>query len=108
MSVLGVVSVTELAEELKSGKSLTLLDVRGEDELEISKLDGVVHIPMGEVPLRYHELNPDDEIVVICRTGNRSEKVGNFLVKNGFGKVRNMVGGMNGWAEVVDPSMETY
>ncbi len=108
MASFGVVSVTELAEELNSGKNLVLLDVRGEDELEISKLDGVVHIPMGEVPLRYQELNQDDEIVVICRTGNRSEKVSGFLAKNGFEHVRNMVGGMNGWADEVDPTVEKY
>lgn len=108
MADFGEVSVTELDAEIKAGKSLVLLDVRGDDELEVSKLDGIVHIPMGEVPLRKDELNPEDEIVVICRTGNRSEKVAKFLAKNGFGKVRNMVGGMNGWATEVDPSMETY
>ncbi len=104
----GIVSPSELAEELKSGKVLCLLDVRGEDELEISKLEGIIHIPMGEVPLRHGELDSSADIVVICRTGNRSEKVAGFLAKNGFNTVRNLVGGMNCWAETVDTSMETY
>ncbi len=108
MAEMGEVTTTALAEELKAGKNLVLLDVRGEDELEISKLDGVVHIPMGNVPLRFEELDPDSEIVVICRTGNRSEKVANFLIKKGFEHVRNMVGGMNGWADEVDPTVEKY
>lgn len=104
----GEVTAQELQSEIESGKSLCLLDVRGEDELEISKLDGIVHIPMGEVPLRHEELAKDADIVVICRTGNRSEKVAGFLDKSGYPQVRNLIGGMNGWAETVDPSMETY
>lgn len=104
----GVASVTELSEELKAGKPLLLLDVRDADELEISKLEGVLNIPMGEVPIRRDEIDPEADIVVICRTGNRSEKVAKHLASNGYGRVRNLVGGMNGWAEEVDPTMATY
>ena len=110
MSTFGEITVTELSDEIKSGNRLTLLDVRGEDELEISKLEGTIHIPMGDVPLKYEEYltEMNANIVVICRTGNRSEKVANFLSRNGYENVRNLVGGMNAWATEIDPSMETY
>lgn len=108
MAAFGEVTVSELKSELDSGKEIYLLDVREEDELEISKLEGAVNIPMGVVPLRFSEVPSEAEIVVICRSGNRSEKVSGFLVRKGYENVRNLVGGMNAWATEIDTSMSTY
>lgn len=87
---------------------LLLLDVREADELEISVLSGVQHIPMGEVPDRLTEIDSSRDIVVICRTGGRSGRVTQYLLSQGFPRVRNLVGGMNGWAETMDPSLPVY
>lgn len=102
------ITAEELAAKLKSGQSLVLLDVREPHELEISKLDGIISMPMATVTTRYEELDPNAETVVICRSGNRSERVTDFLVEQGFTNVHNLAGGMNGWAATVDPRMTQY
>lgn len=108
MSTVHEITPAELRAEIDSGENLYLLDVREAHELEISVLPNVIHIPMGEVPDRMDEIPQDANIVVICRTGNRSGKITDYLVGNGFTKVRNMVAGMNGYAEQVDQTFQTY
>ena len=102
------ISPQDLAQELEAGRRLVLLDVRGDDELEISRLEGVVHIPMQEVPERLAELDAEADTVVICRVGGRSARVTAFLLQNGFKNVRNLAGGMNRWATEVDPRLPVY
>ncbi len=104
----GDVTPVELKAELEAGKELFLLDVREPHELEISKIDGIVAIPMGEVPARMSEIPKDADIVVICRSGGRSGTISEFLTENGYTNVRNMVTGMNGYVTSVDPSQPTY
>lgn len=101
-------SPQDLAHEIEAGRKLVLLDVRGQDELDISQMAGIVHIPMQEVPERITELDAESDIVVICRSGGRSARVTAFLLQNGFPHVRNMSGGMNEWATEVDPSLPVY
>lgn len=103
-----VISVQETRRKLESGEAVTLLDVREDHELRISSLPGIVHIPMGQIAERVHELNSADEIIVICRSGSRSGKVTQFLQTIGFRKAKNMAGGMNAYAEEVDPSLPVY
>ena len=102
------ITLQQLHARLEAGDKPFLLDVREPHELEISKLDGVVNIPMGEVPARLSELDKNTEIVVVCRSGGRSDRITNFLVSEGFTDVKNMVGGMNGWATQIDTSLPTY
>jgi len=85
-----------------------LLDVRGAAELEICWLDGSRHIPMHLVPARLAEIDPDQDIVVICHHGARSMQVAMFLEHNGFAAVHNLTGGVEAWACEVDPSMRRY
>lgn len=103
-----IISPAELASELQSGADLLLLDVREPHELQISVLPGVVAIPLGSLPGHVSQLSKDANIVVICRTGNRSHQATEYLLQLGFTQVRNLVGGMNRWATEVDPSMPTY
>lgn len=102
------VSPTELAAELAGPKPPKLVDVREPDELLISALNHTHHIPIGEVAARIDELNPDDDLVIVCRSGARSAKVTQFLLQKGFKQVRNLVGGINLWADLVDPGMRKY
>jgi adenylyltransferase/sulfurtransferase len=101
-------TVHELKTELDAGRDLLLLDVREPDELEISRLPGVIPIPMGEIPARHGELDPLADIVVICRAGVRSARVIDFLSLQGFTRMRNLDGGMNAWATQIDPSLPVY
>jgi len=105
-----VASVTpkELASELNAGKKILLLDVREPHEYEIVNIKGAKLIPLGELPERVNELDTADEIVAYCHTGGRSARATDFLRSLGYKKVRNLEGGVEGWAVEVDPSLPRY
>lgn len=100
----------ELKSRLECGDDLLLLDVREPHELKISCLPGILNIPMGELMDRIDELMPssEKEIVVICRAGNRSGVIADFMRDNGFPRCLNLVGGMNLWSDTVDPTVAKY
>ena len=108
MSEVPIVTPSELRSELDNGADLFLVDVREADELEISALPDIVHIPLGEIGDRFEEIPKDKDVVVICRSGGRSGKTTEFLLGQGYTRVRNMATGMNGYATTVDTSMSTY
>ncbi len=85
-----------------------LLDVRESWEFELCNIPGAVHMPMNTVPDRRAELDPTTETVVICHHGGRSQQVALFLERNGFTRLYNLAGGVQGWADEVDPGMPTY
>lgn len=85
-----------------------LLDVREAWELEQCRLENSRHIPMNLIPARCNELDPDSEIVVVCHHGGRSMQVAMFLERQGFGKLYNLAGGVEGWACEIDPTMRRY
>lgn len=84
-----------------------LLDVREPWEFQTCSIAGSTLIPMGEVPARASEVDPQREVVVICHHGGRSMQVAMFLKRNGY-KVHNLAGGVDSWAKTVDPSMPVY
>jgi rhodanese-related sulfurtransferase len=63
---------------------------------------------MNEVPTRLAELDPNAEIVVMCKGGGRSMQVAQFLARNGFRSVANLTGGILAWSREVDPSVPQY
>lgn len=85
-----------------------LLDVRESEELEICRLAGVTHIPLGELALRARELDPLRPVVCICHHGIRSGNAAAYLERLGFEQVANLQGGMERWALDVDPGMARY
>jgi sulfur-carrier protein adenylyltransferase/sulfurtransferase len=99
------ITPTELSERLKSGDPMFLLDVREPHEFEGGHLDRAQLIPLQQVPKRASELPEDAEIVVICRSGGRSAHAQQFLMRSGFKRVRNLVGGMLRWKRDVDPNV---
>ena len=102
-------SVRELKERLaQSGAKPVLLDVREGWELKICALPGALHIPMGQIPARTAELDPEQELVVVCHHGVRSLRVAHFLASHGFSKLYNLQGGVDAWAREIDPAMHTY
>ena len=98
----------ELKQRLERGDALTLLDVRERGEHAICALPGDLLIPMGDLPARLHELDPDAETVVYCHHGMRSQMVGSYLLQQGFADVANLNGGIAYWADAVEPSMPRY
>ena len=97
----------ELKARLDRGDDLFILDVREPHEYQICNLGGKL-IPLGELPRRYQELDPAQETVVHCRSGVRSAKAVDLLLKSGFTNVANLAGGVLAWADRVDPTMPKY
>jgi adenylyltransferase/sulfurtransferase len=102
------ITPSELAKQMSDGVELNLVDVREPHELEISCIEGAHVIPLGQLASRTNELNPNDDIVLICKAGVRSTRALHILLGAGFQKVHNLKGGMNAWAKEVDPSQPIY
>jgi molybdopterin/thiamine biosynthesis adenylyltransferase/rhodanese-related sulfurtransferase/molybdopterin converting factor small subunit len=102
------ISSVELKQRLDRGDDLKIVDVREPNEYQINRIPGSMLIPLGDVPRRYAELDPDDEIVVQCKMGGRSAKAADFLRSVGFKRVRNLTGGILDWIDKVDPSQPKY
>ncbi len=85
-----------------------LLDVREPWEFEKARIAGAQLLPMGQVPARLAEIDPEKEVVAICHHGGRSQQVALFLEKNGYKKVHNLAGGVDAWSRNVDPAVPLY
>jgi rhodanese-related sulfurtransferase len=89
-----------------------VLDVREPAELRVAgvKADGfeLVAIPMGVIPPRLNELDPEQPVACLCHHGARSMQVAAFLQARGFAHVVNIAGGINAWSAELDPSVPRY
>jgi sulfur-carrier protein adenylyltransferase/sulfurtransferase len=102
------ITAVELKQRLDRGDKLKIVDVREPNEYQINRIAGSVLIPLGDVPKRYNELDPEDEIVVQCKMGGRSAKAADFLRSVGFKKILNLKGGILDWIDKVDPTQPKY
>jgi adenylyltransferase/sulfurtransferase len=102
------ITPAELRDKLHDGDSVVLLDVREPHEWAISHLEDALLIPQGDLPTRMSELNTADEIVLMCRSGERSARALGLLHDAGFRRLKNLVGGINAWARTIDPTMPQY
>jgi molybdopterin/thiamine biosynthesis adenylyltransferase/rhodanese-related sulfurtransferase len=101
------ISVEELKRRQDAGEDIFVLDVREPHEYQICNLGGHL-IPLNDLPKRVNELDSSREIVAHCKMGGRSAKAVDFLRQAGFAKVKNLTGGINAWADKVDPKMPKY
>ena len=101
------ISVEELKRRIDARDGIIVLDVREPDEFEFCNIGGYL-IPLEELPRRMSELDKSKEIAVICHYGGRSNQAAQFLRHAGFTKVRNVTGGIEAWAERLDPAMPRY
>ena len=76
-----------------------VVDVRNPHEVAAGTLEGMVNIPLDQLPARLGELDADRRVVLLCRSGNRSGKAAEYLVAAGFTDVINLEGGMLAYAE---------
>ncbi|WEK55493.1 MAG: rhodanese-like domain-containing protein [Candidatus Cohnella colombiensis] len=90
-----------VAGRLKRGEKFNILDVREQEEWDSGHIPNATHIPLGQLEHRYSELNAAEEIVVVCRSGKRSEKACEILSAKGY-NVINMIGGMSEWPGQVE------
>ena len=101
------ISVEELKKRLDNNEEVFILDVREPQEYQICNLNGHL-IPLRDLPRRINELDTAQEIVVHCKVGGRSRQAVEFMKQAGFRKVKNLVGGIDEWAEKIDPRMPRY
>jgi len=102
------ITVEELKKRLDRDDKLFILDVRNPEEFQICRIPGSTLLPLPELPQRFKELNPDQEMVIHCKSGMRSLKATNFLRQQGFRNVKNLKGGILAWADRIDPSVPKY
>src|SRR3954469_21855803 len=107
MTVLPEMNVRELKQKLDNKEEIVVLDVREPGEYQICNIGGLL-MPMGDVPMRVVELDPDAPTVVHCHHGVRSAMVVEFLRQQGFTHIQNLAGGIHAWAEQIDPAMPRY
>ncbi len=94
------IEAPELARRLeaKDGK-FRIIDVRQPQELMSGTVPGAEPVPLHTLPLRVSELNRDETLVFVCRSGARSAQACMFLKQHGFDNVLNLRGGMMAWAQ---------
>jgi len=81
-----------------SAGEFVLLDIRDPDEwVNEGYIVGSERIMMGQIPTRLNDLPRDKEIVIYCRSGNRSQRVAMFLAQQGFDNTSNLDGGIKAW-----------
>ncbi len=89
-----------------------VLDVREPHELQIASVqaDGftLLAMPMGSIPPRLAELDPEQPVACLCHHGGRSMQVAHFLQSHGFAHVANIAGGIHAWSAELDPSIPRY
>ncbi|MBP6506593.1 MAG: molybdopterin-synthase adenylyltransferase MoeB [Opitutaceae bacterium] len=102
-------SVAEACHLLGANPGRTLLiDVRESFELEICRLPNATHIPMRQIPEQLAQLPRDRQIFVLCHHGGRSLRVTQFLRQHGLSGATNITGGIDAWAESIDPTLTRY
>jgi rhodanese-related sulfurtransferase len=92
-----VVSVDEAYQLREDGAFI--LDVREPEEWDEKHIPGATLIPLGELAARVDEVPRDQQVVVICRSGNRSQVGRDILMSAGFEDVTSVTGGINQWIE---------
>ena len=102
------ITALELKRRLDAGDDVVILDVREPNEYQINRIPGSTLIPLGELPRRYQELNPNRDMVAHCKMGARSAKAQEFLRSVGFARVKNLRGGILEWVDKVDSSQPKY
>ena len=108
MSEIRNIDALTLKTRIDRGESLLILDVREPAEIAFAPFPGATHIPMGDIPSRLTELDPDRETVVVCHHGVRSAQVAMYLARMGFERILNLAGGIDAWSETADPSTPRY
>lgn len=103
------VSVQDMKKAMDDSSSdIAFLDVREYDEVEIARIEGVPLIPLGELPQRFMELDPNQTIYIHCKVGGRSLKAVEFLKQQGFKYCKSVAGGINAWSDDIDCSVPRY
>ncbi|MFD2612871.1 rhodanese-like domain-containing protein [Paenibacillus gansuensis] len=97
MSTYSTISPEQLKLRLDQGEPLNIIDVREDEEVAAGMIPGAKHIPLGQLPERYDEIEKTPELFIMCRSGGRSSRACEYLSSLGFEGVTNITGGMLSW-----------
>lgn len=97
----GEISPLQVLDKLEQ-ENITIIDVREEWEYNEGRIPGAILLPLGELKKNYDVLDKEAEIILVCRSGNRSGSAAQFLANKGFNNVYNLVGGMLSWPGTVE------
>ena len=90
------------------GDNFILIDVREPHEYQIARIPGSRLIPLGELPKRLNELDPDAEYRHALQERHAQRQSRRSSQQTGFKNVRNMKGGILAWSDKVDPTVPKY
>ncbi len=104
------ISCLDVKQKLDAGEEFLLLDCREQEEYDLVAIDGAQLLPMSELEARHDELanHKDGAIVVHCHHGGRSLRVANWLRQQGYTSAQSMAGGIDVWAQEIEPGMTRY
>lgn len=98
MSLIKEIEVSELAQLKDKGDAIRVIDIRQPAELNSGVIPGAEALPMHTIPLRMNELQQDETLIMVCRSGARSAQACMFLQQQGYDNVYNLRGGMIAWS----------
>ncbi|RNC82170.1 MAG: sulfurtransferase [Phycisphaera sp.] len=104
----------ETKRRLDASDGLVVIDCREDDELQTSKLDQAVHIPLGRLVNEVDDVaddlpsGKDTPTVILCRTGRRSLMAALALRRMGFTDIKSVAGGIDLWARDIDTTLKRY
>ncbi len=108
------IDVNQLAILLESNadSSLQLIDVREINEVEIAAIEGFEVLPLSEFPQWSKDiltrLDSEAETIVMCHHGMRSAQLCQWLIVQGFTNVKNVMGGIDAYSRLIDPTLSRY
>jgi rhodanese-related sulfurtransferase len=104
------ISVAEAHARLGAPNPPRLIDVREADEFMIARIPGAELLPLSQWPALAAEklTDPGQPLLLQCHHGGRSARATEFLLRNGFTDVTNVAGGIDAWAQEIDPSIPRY
>jgi rhodanese-related sulfurtransferase len=103
----GEVTVVAAQALIDTNPELVIVDVRTPEEFGDGHLEGAIVIPVSELADRLDELAPEDDLLIYCRTGNRSTTAMTILTANGFTPLFHMHEGITGWVAAGYPTVST-
>lgn len=102
------IDIPVFAQLRADGTEHALLDVREPHEIAICAISDSLEIPMREIPQHVGDLPRDRPLFVLCHHGIRSAAVTNYLRDSGFDNAWNLAGGIDAWAQLIEPGMARY
>lgn len=109
MKPINQLSVKDLKSKLDAGQKFRLIDCREPDEYELCKIEGAELIPLSQFSAKAPEkLAKDEEVVIHCHHGGRSQRACQYLASLGYENVSNLAGGIDAWSVEIDENVKRY